>query len=374
MKRRYQICTRCVMDTTDPDIEFDENGICNHCKKYYKIAKKEMISVSDRNIELEKIINKIKEESKGKKYDCIMGLSGGVDSSYVAYLANKYKLRPLAVHLDNGWNSKIADKNIKNIVDILGLDFYRYQVDWEEFKDLQRSYFKASVVDIEVLTDNAIISFLNKVALEKGIKYQLIGCNSATESIMPKSWNYIKMDVRNIKAIQKEFGTKKIKNISFISILQYIWNKKIIKRVKEINILDYIDYNKSKAKNILKKEISWEDYGAKHFESVFTRFYQAYILPKKFGIDKRRAHFSNLICSGQITRKEALEELKKYPYSSKKLLEEDKEYVLNKLGFSKDEFEKIMSKKPKSHLDYPNEETMMKYLIAIGRLMKPFIK
>lgn len=374
MQKRYQVCTRCVMDTTDPDIKFDENGVCNHCKKYYKIAKKEMISVSDRNIELEKIINKIKEESKDKKYDCIMGLSGGVDSSYVAYLANKYKLRPLAVHLDNGWNSEIADKNIKNIVDILGLDFYRYQVDWEEFKDLQRSYFKASVVDIEVLTDNAIISFLNKVALEKGIKYQLIGCNSATESIMPKSWNYIKMDVRNIKAIQKEFGTKKIKSISFISTLQYIWSKKIIKKVKEINILNYIDYNKSKAKDILKKEISWEDYGAKHFESVFTRFYQAYILPKKFGIDKRRAHFSNLICSGQITRKEALEELKKHPYSSKKLLEEDKEYVLNKLGFSKDEFEKIMSKKPKSHLDYPNEGTMIKYLIAVGRLMKPFIK
>lgn len=175
---------------------------------------------------------------------------------------------------------------------------------------------------------------------------------------MPKSWNYSKTDKRNIKAIQKKFGTKQIKNISFISTYQRLWNKIITKKVKEINILNYIDYNKSKAKDIIEEELSWKDYGWKHYESIFTRFYQVYILPIKFGIDKRRAHLSNLICSGQITWSEALEELKKDPYPPQ-LLERDKKYILNKLGFSKDEFMKIMSEKPKSHLDYPNEKIIM---------------
>lgn len=372
MMREYQICTRCVMDTTDPDIEFDENGVCNHCRKYDEIVKEKILPISERKNELEKIINKIKEEGKGKKYDSIMGLSGGVDSSYVAYLVSQYKLRPLVVHLDNGWNSEESEENIKNIINALGFDLCTYKVDREEFKDLQRSYFKSSVVDIEVLTDNAILNFIYKKALEEGIKYQLYGNNIVTESIMPKSWNYLKTDTRNIKAIQKKFGTKKIKNISFISTYQRLWNKIITKKVKEINILDYIEYNKSKAKDIIKEELSWKDYGAKHYESIFTRFYQAYILPKKFGIDKRKAHLSNLICSGQITRKEALEELKKDPYPPQ-LLGKDKKYVLNKLDFSKDEFEKIMNEKPKSHLDYPNEK-IMKYVIMIGRSIKPFIK
>jgi len=371
--KKYQICTRCVMDTTDPDIEFDENGVCNHCRKYDEIVKEKILTISERKNELEKIINKIKEEGKGKKYNCIMGLSGGVDSSYVACLAYKYKLKPLAIHIDNGWNSEESEENIKNIINALGFDLCTYKVNWEEFKDLQRSYFKASVIDIEVLTDNVIVNYIYKHALEKDIKYQLTGCNAATESILPKSWSYAKFDVRNIKAIQKKFGTKQIKNTSFISTYQYLWNKIITKKVKEINILDYIDYNKSKAKDILKKKLSWKDYGAKHFESVFTRFYQAYILPKKFGIDKRKAHLSNLICSGQITRKEAIEELKKDPYPPQ-LIEKDKEYVLNKLGFSKDEFEKIMNEKPKSHLDYPNEKTIMKYIITIGKVIKPFLK
>lgn len=190
---------------------------------------------------------------------------------------------------------------------------------------------------------------------------------------MPKSWNYSKTDTRNIKAIQKKFGTKKIKNISFISTYQRLWNNIITKKVKEINILDYIDYNKSKAQDIIKEELSWEDYGGKHYESIFTRFYQGYILPKKFGIDKRRAHLSNLICSGQITRKDALEELKKDPYPSQ-LFKKDKKYILSKLCFSKEEFEAIMKEKPKSHLDYPNEKTIMKYVTTIGRLIKPFVK
>ena len=374
MGKRYQMCTRCVMDTTDRDIEFDEKGVCNHCRKYDEIVKNKRIITPDRQIELEKKINEIIKAGRNKKYDCIMGVSGGVDSSYVAYLAYQYKLRPLAVHLDNGWDSKEAQENIRNIIGKLGFDLFTYEADWEEFKDLQRAYLKSSVGDIEVLTDNAMISFIHNIALKKNIKYQLWGMNVVTESIMPKSWYYNKKDTRNISAIQKKFGSKKIKNIIFISTFQYLWNTTITKKVEEINLLDYIDYNKLKVRDILEKEFSWKDYGKKHYESIFTRFFQGYILPKKFGIDKRRPHLSNLICSGQITRKEAIDELKKDPYSSKILLEEDKDFVLSRLGFSKDEFEKIMSEKPKSHLDYPNETAIMRYIYAVGRLIKPFIK
>ncbi len=370
MQKEYQICTRCVMDTTDPDIEFDENGVCNHCRKYDDIIRKNMIPISKRKVELEKIISKIKEEGRGKKYDCVLGLSGGVDSSYVAYLANKFKLRPLVVHVDNGWNSEESEGNIRNIISKTRFDLMTYKLDWEEFKDLQRAYFKASVVDIEVLTDHAISGYIYKVACKEGIHYAINGGNFATESILPKSWVYIKTDVKNIKAIHKLFGKKKIETFPFVSTLQHLWNDKFTKKIRYINILDYINYNKIKAKEILKEELSWKDYGAKHFESIFTRFYQAYILPKKFGIDKRKAHLSSLICSGQITRKEAIDELKRDPYSSKKLLEVDKEYVLSNLGFSKAEFEKIMSEKPKSHLDYPNE----KIFIGLLKFFYSFIR
>ena len=374
MQREYQICKRCVMDTTDPDIEFDENGICNHCREYDEIVKEKILPISERKNELEKIINKIKAKGKGKKYNCISGISGGVDSSYMAYIAWKYNLRPLMVHVDNGWNSEESEENIKNIISKTGFYLLTYKLDWEEFKDLQRAYLKASVIDIEVLTDHAIAGYIYKVACKEGIHYLLSGGNFATELILPKSWCYTKTDAKNIKAIHKLFGRKKIKNFPFVSTLQHSWNNKITKSITYIRILNYIDYNKIKAKEILKKEFSWRDYGAKHFESIFTRFYQGYILPNKFGIDKRRAHLSSLICSEQINRKEALEELKKPPYSSQQLLEEDEKYILNKLRFTNEEFEKLMKEKPKSHLDYPNEKAIMRYILTVGRLIKPFIK
>jgi len=356
---KYRICTRCVMDTTDPDIKFDENGICNHCREYDEVVKKKILSKLERKKELKKIISRIKENGRAKKYDCIMGISGGIDSSYVTYIAWKYNLKPLLVHVDNGWNSVEAEKNIENIVNKIGTDLYTYKLDWEEFKDLQRSYLKASVVDIEVPTDHAISAVICKIAYKKHINYILSGENIATESIMPKSWGYRKKDVRNIKAIHKLFGRKKINNFPFINRLQYIWNIKFTQKIKYVCILNYINYNRIKAKQILQDELSWNDYGMKHFESIFTRFYQAYILPKKFGIDKRKAHLSNLICSNQITREEALKELENDPYPSK-LLVKDKKYVLNKIGFTNEQFEKIMKERPKSHLDYPNEQLLFK--------------
>ncbi len=372
VQKEYQICTKCIMDTMDPDIEFDGNGVCNHCRGYDEIAKKYVFTGKERKQKLSEIVNEIKKQGKNQEYDCILGLSGGVDSTYVVYLAKKLELRPLTVHVDNTWDSEVAVKNIENIVKKLSFDLYTCVIDWEEFRDLQRSYFKASVVDIEVLTDHAIFAAIHKLAVKRSIKYILTGCNIVTEVIMPRLWYYSKSDTRNIKAIQKIFGTRKIKSFPLVSTLKREYYKRLI-GIKTINILDYVEYNKAKAMRILEKELNWKYYGGKHYESIFTRFCQLYILPKKFGIDKRRAHFSNLICSGQMTRQEVLEEMKKDLYPLK-LLEKDKKYVLNKLGFSEKEFEELMHEKPRSHLYYPNEDAMLRRVRYIKKLLKPFYK
>lgn len=356
MQREYQICTRCIMDTSDPNIVFDRNGICNHCRNYDNIAKRHLLSSPEREKRLEEVITKIKESGKNKDYDCVLGLSGGADSSYTAYLVKKFGLRALVVCLDNGWNTEIAVKNIENIVKKLDFDLYTYVIDWKEFKDLQRSFFKASVVDIEILTDHAITALLYKVAAKRGIKYILSGGNIVTETIMPISWSHRKSDLRNIKAIQRLFGTKKIKSFPTAGPLKLAIYR-CVNEIKMVNPLDYVSYIREKAMAILEKELGWRRYGRKHGESLFTKFFQNYILPVKFGIDKRRGHYSTLICSGQMTREEALKAMNEELYSPDEL-KEHKEYVIKKLGFSKDEFEEIMKLPIKSHYDYLTDEVM----------------
>ncbi|MCR4336822.1 MAG: N-acetyl sugar amidotransferase [Candidatus Omnitrophica bacterium] len=348
--RPYQICTRCIMDTSDPHITFDEQGVCNHCRDYEKKWKK--ITSESHRRGLEKIIERIKEEGRNKEHDCVIGVSGGVDSSYLAYLAvKKFGLRPLAVHLDNGWNSELAVKNIENLIKKLGIDLYTYVIDWEEFKDLQRSFIKASVVDIELLTDNAIVAILYQMASKERLKFILTGGNIATEAIMPLAWNHRKSDVKNIRSIQKIFGTQPIKTFPSVSTIQIIFYE-LIKRIKAVRILNYLPYEKKEAMRVLEEELHWRPYQSKHGESLFTKFYQNYILPTKFGIDKRRAHLSTLICSHQMTREDALREIQKELYSPQALAE-DKEYVLKKMGFTAPEFEQIMKTPPRSHFDYP---------------------
>lgn len=350
MERNYQMCKRCVMDTTDPDIVFDENGICNHCKDYFEKEKKFVFKSEDGKKKLEEIVNKIKEDGKNKKHDCLLGVSGGTDSSYVAYLAKKFGLRVLLIHLDNEWNSEIANKNIKSIVEKTNFDTYTFKVDWGEFRDLQLAYLKASVVDIEVVTDHAITATIYNVADKKGIKYILSGNNVVTEGIMPRSWLYRKNDLRNLKAIHKKFGNVKLKTYPTMSRFKWLYYR-FLKRIHFIPLLNYADYNKKEAKNILRGEFGWRDYGGKHHESNFTKFYQTYILPTKFNIDKRKAHLSTLICSGQITREEALKELEK-PLYEKHELERDKKYVLQKIGLSEKEFEDLMKLPIKKHQEY----------------------
>jgi hypothetical protein len=272
----------------------------------------------------------------------------GVDSSYLAYWAKKEGLRPLIVHFDNGWNSELATENIRNICDKLGFGLNTHVINWEEFKELQLAYLKAGVVDIEALTDHAIMATIYQIAAKYKIKYTINGFNYATEAIMPKGWVFDKTDWENIKDIYRKFGNakpiKSFPHVSFYRKLYYHWFLKL----ESIQVLNYIDYNKKDAKQIITKELAWRDYGGKHYESVFTKFYQAYILPVRFGIDKRIAHLSNLICSGQITRPEALEELKKPLYNADELRIE-KEYVLKKLGLQEVDFDRFMQEKARRH-------------------------
>jgi len=364
-EREYQICKRCVMDTTDPDIVFDENGYCNHCTKAIESLNK--IVFIDEKVKKQKLdieISKIKMAGKGKKYDCVIGLSGGVDSSYLAYIVvKKFGLRPLAIHLDNGWNSELAVQNIENIVTKLKIDLETYVINWDEVKDLQRAYLRASVVDFEVISDNAISIAINKLMKRHNIKYFISGYNIETESIMPSNWFYSpKYDSLNIKHIHKLFGDGvKLKNYPLLTFPGYIYYR-FFKSIQISALLNFVDYNKENAKEVLKNELNWRDYGGKHYESIITKFYQAYILPEKFHIDKRKAHLSGLICSKQITRKQALEELQQPLYKTKEEMYNDKEYFIKKMGLSKNEFNEIMNEKRKEHFDYKSYNKMIEKL------------
>lgn len=354
MYQEYQVCKRCVMDTTDPDIIFDEDGICNHCKKYFEKEKKFVIKGDDGKRKLETIITRIKEDGKNKKYDCVLGISGGTDSSYVAYLAKKFGLRVLLVNLNNSYDTSIAQKNIKNIVKKTEFDLFNYKIDWQEFKDLQLSYLKASVLDIETISDHAITAAIYDILNKNRIKFILSGTNIVTEGIMPKSWNYRKNDLRNLKDIHKKFGKVRLKTYPTLGLLKWLYYR-YFKQIQFIEILNYINYRTNEAKKILHNEFAWEDYGGKHYESRFTRFYQSYILPTKFNIDKRKAHFSSLICSGQMSRDEALEELQKHLYDENEL-QQDKKFVLKRLNLSEKEFQDLMDLPIKKHQDYATDE------------------
>jgi len=355
------------MDTSDPGITFDEKGVCNHCHIYEKQTQY-LYSKED----LKKEIKQIKEEGRGKKYDCIIGLSGGVDSSMVAYFVKKIGLNPLAVHLDNGWNSELSVKNIESLVRKLNIDLYTWVVNWEEFKNLQLSFFKASVPNIEIPTDHAIRSSLYKMAVKWNVRHIIHGGNINSEAIMPDSWGYKSMDLKYIKSIHRKFGKTRLKTIPQLSIWKLTYYS-LVKKIKRFPILDYLDYNKEESKKFLIEELGWENYGGKHEESIFTRFFQNYILPKKFGIDKRRAHLSSLINSGQISRKEALKEIEK-PIAPEEQNKRDKEFVMKKWGLEEKEFNKIMSLPVKSYKDYPNDSLFIDRLSFLYRGVKKIIK
>jgi N-acetyl sugar amidotransferase len=373
MSLSYQMCIRCIMDTSVPDIEFDSEGICNYCKIYEMRLQSEMINGEAAQQRLDTLAKTIKAQGVNKPYDCVIGVSGGVDSTYVAYIVKrKLGLRPFAVHLDNGWNSELAVNNIERTMKNLDIDLYTNVLDWDEFKDLQKSFLRSSVANCEIPTDHAIIATLFKSAVAKNIQYILSGDNIVTEAIMPNSWMYDARDLRLLRSIHRKFGTIKLRNFPTISLPQLFYYI-CFRKIKYIPILNLFRYIKSEARQILQDELGWRDYGGKHRESIYTRFFQSYILPKKFNIDKRIAHLSCLIMSGQISRDAALTELEQPDFSSREV-EEDEIFVTKKLGFTIDEFEELLKESPKSYSDYPNNSFIWldsrKYIPGIKRFIR----
>ena len=344
------------MDTTDPNIEFDEDGVCNHCRRYFQRESRYLFKGGDGQRKLRETVEEIKARGEGQQYDCVLGVSGGVDSSYVAYLAHQQGLRPYLLHLDNLWDDPRAVHNVQNIADRLGFELHNHVVDWDQYRDIQLAYLRASVVDIEAPTDHAIVALQYQVAGERGIKYLLTGSNFVSEGIMVRTWVYSKNDLRNIKDIHRRFGTIPIRDVPTLGLVKKLYYQHV-KGIRSIPVLNYVPYIKKDVKKLLAEEVGWQDYGPKHFESTWTRFYQAHILPTKFGIDKRKCHFSTLICSGQMTRDEALKEMEKDPYAEADL-QRDMAEVLEKLELTQEEFDEILRRPIRSHHDYKTDAAL----------------
>lgn len=348
------------MDTTDPDITFDVKGQCNHCTEFINKRANYKYRGKESDLELERYISEMKAAGKGKEFDCVVGLSGGIDSSYAAYIARQHGLRVLAVHMDNGWNSEEAVINIKNIAKKLHIEYESYVLDWEEFKDLQLAFLKASVPEADTPTDIAILSSLHKIAAKYGIKHIISGGNFATEGILPKCWHYNAKDLTYFNHIYKKFGKGKLRKFPTFGFRSEMYYK-FVKRIKMVYLLNYVPFDKDEAMKFLEKELDWKYYGGKHYESKYTGFIQSYYLFEKFGIDYRRATFSSQICVGAIDRNSAVEVLKSKPYNDEKV-ETEKKYIAKKLGISLEEFETILSYPSKYYRDYPNDEKRLNFI------------
>jgi N-acetyl sugar amidotransferase len=335
-----EICSTCVMDTTDSQIHFDEKGVCDHCLTFKSKIEPFWDTGPEGWKRISKVADSIKVAGKGKDFDCIIGMSGGVDSSYLVYLAKeKLGLRPLVFHVDAGWNSQEAVHNIEQLVDKLGLDLYTEVIDWEEMKDLQLSFFKSGVPHIDTPQDHAFFATMYKFASKFNVKHILTGGNYSTECIRnPLEWMYYQSDSIQIRDIQKRFGSTTLKNFPISNIL---WHKVYLPYIKGIKLyrpLDYIPYNKEQATQFLVDNFGYQRYAQKHFESRFTRFYESYWLPEKFGFDTRKVQYSSLILTGQMSRDEALERLKQPAYNPDTINQEF-EYVASKLGISVEELQ-----------------------------------
>lgn len=358
-------CTQCVMDDSVPDITFDEHGVCNYCRSARERLAREYFGDVGHRDKLDALVAQVKHEGLGRPYDCIIGVSGGVDSSYVAYLVHELGLRALAIHFDNGWNSDLAVRNIEVLLKALDIDLYTHVVDWEEFRDLQLAFLRSSLANSEIPTDHAIIALLYRMAAKYGVRFILHGGNLATESIMPAVWMENALDLRLLRSVHRRFGSRKLRTYPTMGLGRLLYYT-FVKRIRYVGLLNYIRYDKEAGMALLENRFGWRRYEAKHFESIFTRWFQGYLLPKKYGIDKRLAHLSSLIVSGQLTREEALARLNAEPYDVQQA-EDDVIYVRRKFGLSVEEFAAMMAAPPRTTADYASNGWLW-------RALKPFVK
>ena len=358
--RPYQICTNCVMDTSDSLIVFDARGRCEHCNNYYDNILPNWHTDERGERELAQIADKIRADGKGRDFDCLIGLSGGVDSSYVTYIAKeKLGLRPLLYHVDAGWNSQQAVNNIEKLVDGLGLDLFTEVINWREMRDLQLAFFKAQVPHLDTPQDHAFFGGLYNFAAKNKVKYIVTGANYSTECIRePLEWHYHASDLRQLRDIHRQFGTVPLNTFPLANIFKYKLYYRYLKGVQVVKPLDKVPFIKEDAMDELVEKFGWQKYAHKHYESRFTRFYEGYWLPTKFGYDKRKAHFSSLIVTGQLTRDEALEKLAKPAYDPETVAE-DFEYIANKLGVTVAELEAMRDGPNKTYRDYKNSMTFI---------------
>ncbi len=373
-KLKFQICERCIMDTTASEIKFDEGGICNYCNDFINLKRIFNLNKDQKSKKLANLIKNIKNDGFKKPYDCIVGVSGGVDSSYVLSLVKKEGLRPLAVHMDNGWNSELAQNNIANIVKRLDIDLYTHVIDWEEYRNIMSAFFKSDVIDVELLYDNAMLAVNYQLAKKYKLKYILSGTNTSTEGIkVPSNWSWFKNDALNIKYLTKKFSNQKIKTFPLFGTFDFIYYE-IINKIKWIPFLDYYEYNKDNAVNHLVKSYGFKPYPYKHYESIFTRFYQAYILPKKFSVDKRKLHLSNLIITDQMTRKEALRLMQQSSYPSEKEEQIDIKYFLKKMDWDISNLNEYLDRPEIPHDKYKSEIKRWEFLKKTYLLVKNVFK
>lgn len=344
-----RVCARCVTDATDPDITFDADGVCRHCHDYDRLVAATVHSGADGQQRLEEAAARIRRDGADRAYDCAIGVSGGVDSTFVAYQVKQLGLRPIAVHLDNGWDSEIAATNISAALRALGIDLDTLVIDWEEFKDIQLAFLRAGVPDCEIPSDHAIVASVHQVARRHGVRHTVWGYNTRTETHLPKAWSQGHFDWRYIRAVHRQYGSGRVRTFPHLSVMGSLGRF----RATTLNLLDYVDYVKADAIAILERELGWRSYGGKHHENIYTRWYQGWFLPTRFGYDKRKTHLSSLVCSGQITRAQALAELLRPPYDEA-LQRADTDYVIKKFGLTADAFHAIMNGPRRAYRDFPS--------------------
>jgi N-acetyl sugar amidotransferase len=359
------------MDISVPNITFDDQGVCNYCSEYLEQCGHVLDdSNGQKEAKLQSLVERVKKTGEGKPYDCIVGVSGGVDSSWVLVRVIELGLRPLAVHMDNGWNSELAQHNIASLVQKLGVDLHTHVIEWHEYRKLMQSFFDADVLDVELLYDNAALAVNYREAAKYGVKYILAGTNSATEGMrMPDGWNWLKFDKKNIKAIASKFGNMRLSTYPAIGTLDF-FRFRFVNRIRWTSILDLMPYNKAAVLRVLQDKYGYKPYPYKHYESIFTRFYQGYILPTKFAVDKRKLHLGTLVASGQMDRDQALADLERIPYPSQAQLNEDRQYFLKKMNWTEADLQVYLARPAVAHDAYASERSFWNFCERILKRLR----